>query len=337
MVTPASIPVPEDPKNSALAGVAAEDDLLTDPKYSYGRFTTKYQADNTDHSNLENSNFYATYNGKMQNGLHQTKYSVRSSFSNETGAQDSWFTDAYVKIRHPGKQSWTFRAILNQNAYFLATYKHKLPANMGLRCGAEVEVGKTPRYFLKLRKDIQSSRIDAFVSGDIRCDGVNLIDTVSLLPRHVIKFKGDNSQVKKVKISGAVDIDVSGGQFKLKRDVALQTQTKLRDGNIFTNTELDRDFVLNSELAFFQNVTKNLGIYAAYKGSLTKLDGLKTLGTQIRVPEFGRVRTSINSDFLLKNIFMYNVHPFASLIQHTQFNVKTNSGLHFGLGLTLGN
>jgi hypothetical protein len=337
MAAPASNPLREPAHNSTHAGVSVDADLLEDPKYCYGRFTTKFLADKTDHNHLEHTNFYATYHGKMLNGLYQTQYSVRSSFNNEQSGLGYWFADAYVKIRQPGNQSWTFRAILNQNAYFLASYKHMLPANVALRAGVEVEIGKTPRYFLKLRKSMESSRVDAIVSGDIRCDGVNIIDTVSVRPRHVIKFKDPLSQVKKVKISGAIDIDVSGGQLKQKRDVALQTKTKLKEGKVFTRIELDRDLVLNSDLAVYHNVTKNLGIYAAYKGSLTRFDGLKTMGTQVKVPEFGKIRTSISSDYLLKNILMYKVHPFASLFQHTQFNVKTNSDLHFGLGLAMGN
>lgn len=313
-----------------------DNEMMGDPKYADGRLSTKFLADQTDHNNLEHSNFYATYQGKMLSGVHKTKYSVRTSFNNEQKGLDFWFADAYAETKHQG-HSWTFRAILNPTAYFMATYKYKLPAGFSVRVGGETEVGKTPRHFVKVRKDLADARINTFLSGDLTCDGSNLIDTVSFKPLYVLKFKDPLSKIKKAKFQATLDIDVSGGQFKQKRDISLATKVKLAEGNVFAQIEVGRDLALNSDIAAYHSVARHFGLYAAYKGSLARFDGLKTIGSQVTVPEFGKIRTSVNSDYVLKNVFMYNVHPFASLVQHTEFNLKTKEDLHLGLGLALGN
>lgn len=330
-------PLPPAPVEPPQEGDSTRSELEWNPKYSNGRFTTKYLADDTDCDNLENTNFLASYHGKCESDSHKIKYKVRTAFNNEQAGLDSWFAEACSKVKS-AKYTWTVRAVLNPNAYFSAAFKYHLPADSSVKVGLENQLGKIPRHYVRVNKRFNQFKLNLTLSGDC-CgqDKNHIVDTISLVPAFIKKAKDENSPFKKIKVYGQLDLDVSEGKIQQKRDFELITHVALKKGFVDATIDLDKKLELYTTFSAYHHVAKHLGLYLAYRGSLTKFDGEKTIGTQITVPDHGRIRTSLNSNMTLKNVFLYNVHPFATIVQHTQFNVKTKSDLHFGLGLALGN
>lgn len=322
---PAHVPAPADGES-----------VRVNPRYGDGSLETKFLAEQTDLNNLESSNLYLTYHSKTTAEHHKSVYSLRSSFNNREKGLNFWFADAQAKVK--GKQSsWTARAILSPNAYFMANYLVKFGHGVSVRAGAETEIGKTPRHFLKVRKEFDNHKVDLFVSGNSTGQVSDLVDTVSFIPKIVLKFKDASHPVKKVKAGLHFDVSVKGKEIVPKDDVKLSTKVRLSEGIFEGSTYIGRALTLDSDWSFYHRLNRHVGVYLNYVGSLRRFDGVKTAGLQAKIPEFGKVRTSLNSHFVLKNSFIYNVHPFASLVQFTQVNVKDHSDLHFGLGLALGN
>lgn len=320
------------PATPVLAETGAQ---RIDPRYADGSLETKFLAEQTDLHNLEDSNLYLRYYSKTVDGPHKSIFSLRSSFNNQEKGLNFWFADAQAKLKTKDS-AWAARAILSPGAYFMANYQLKFAHGVSVRLGAETEIGKTPRHFVKLRKEIDSHRVDLFLSGNLAGPAASFVDTVSLVPKVVLKNKDLSSPVKKVKVGVHFDLDIKGKEITQRDDVKLSSKVKLREGVFKGSVFLSRALTFDSDLAFFHKLNSTFGLYLSYVGSLRRFDGVKTVGVQARIPEFGKVRTSLNSQFLLKNSFIYNVHPFASIVQFTQFNVKDRSGLHFGLGLALG-
>lgn len=333
--TTAPAPTPA-PAPAQPAAPAQPETVRYNPRYADGNLETKYLAEQTDLDNLEDSNLYLNYQSCTEDGNHHSHYNLRTSFNNKEKGLNFWFADAKAKVK--GKDSsWAARAILSPNAYFMANYLRHFGHGVSVKLGAETEVGKTTRHFLKIRKHIDTHRLTLFVSGNSCGAPSEYVDTVSFIPKLIFKFKDAAHPVKKVKAGLQFDVSVNGKEIHPKDDVKLFTNINLKEGEFCGHTYLGKDLAFDSDLSFYHRLNKHFGVYLSYVGSLRRFDGLKTAGFQVKVPEIGKVRTSINSHYILKNSFIYNVHPFASLVQYTHFNVKERSDLHFGLGLTFGN
>jgi hypothetical protein len=325
-----------------------------DPRYADGSLKTKFVAEEIDLEHLEHSNLYFTYLGKEETQHHKLRYNFRSSFNNAEHGLNFWFMDAYAKIKTKNTGgAWTARAILNPNAYFLLAYRQKFDQQFALKVGVETEVGQTTRHFWKFSKGFNAFKFTTMLSGDLalpkkqvegqRVDGPTLVDTLSLIPSYKVKYVDPTNPLKKVKVGLVVDLDLKKAfdknredkSFPLKRELKLRSSVKYNDGAFYGEFDLGRS--TNADLRVFHNINKSFGLYLSYLGALRNFEGLKTFGWQIRVPDFGKIRTSIDSNWMLKNSFIYRAHPFASIVQFTQFNVKQKSNLHFGLALALGN
>ena len=337
MAATAPAPTPEPVKPTLAPAPKVDETPRFEPRYADGALETKFLAEQTDLDNLEDSNFYLSYDHSNVDGPHKASYHLRSSFNNKEKGLHFWFADAQAKLKTKDS-AWAARAILSPGAYFMANYQHHFGHGLSLRLGGETELGKGFRHFWKLRKQIDSHRVDLIVSGPLGgASAADYVDSVSLVPKFVLKNKNPDSHVKKVKVGVHFDLSVHGKEIVQKDDVKLATRVKLREGVFRGDFFLGRALTFESDLSFYHKVHRNLGLYLNYVGSLRRFDGVATAGFQATLPEFGKVRTSLNSHFVLKNSFIYNVHPFASLVQYTHFNVKERSDLHFGLGLALGN
>ena len=313
-----------------------------DPRFGNGAMFTKWFTHEINEENLDRSTLYLSYSGETKDTKHTTFYNVRTAFNNHsTHSAESpfWFAEATAKARGT-HGSWAFRGIFNPRSYFLASYKHHFKHEIDVKYGLEAEVGGDPRHFLKASKYFKGLglRLKGIVSGQINSLH-NIVDTISLIPEYKLRFRDDKLPIKKVNISLRTDIGVEGGAFKLRRKPILETDVRLKSGHLNAEVTLEPES-LDSKVTFYHGLYKQggwgLGLYLNYEGSLRKFNGQQTGGLQVRVPEFGKIRTTVDNHSVLKNSLFYQAHPFATIIQYTQLNLKNHSDIRFGVGLTLG-
>jgi hypothetical protein len=258
---------------------------------------------------------------------------LRTAFNNRAGSPSTWFLDAYGKI-NSAKSNYTLRAIMSANPYFLIARQWIFPHNTSLRVGLETEIGKSPRHFWKLGFRQDKFKLNAIFSGDLACcHGGNWLDTITLIAKMNHQYKNQKYlQHAHVRLTADISIQNKG----LLRTPTLFSELKLKDGNVQAEFELSS--ALNSELTVFHNVHKNAALYLNYKGSLKGFSGLKTGGFQLKAADYGKIRTSLDSEWNLRNTFILKAHDFANIVQFTQYNLKAKEGApEFGLGLSLGN
>ena len=313
-----------------------------DPRFGNGTLFTKWFTHEIDEENLDRSTLYLSYSGETKDEKHTTFYNVRTAFNNQTShSSDSpfWFAEATAKTRG-ARGSWAFRGIFNPRSYFLASYKHHFAHEVDLKYGVEAEVGGDPRHFLKASKYFKGVglRLKAIVSGQLNSLH-NLVDTLSLIPEYKLRFRDDKLPIRKVNLSLRTDLSVGQGVPVLRRKPILEADVRLKAGHFNAEVALEPE-TLDSEITFYQGLYKQagwgVGLFLNYEGSLRKFDGQQTAGLQVRVPEFGKVRTTVDNQLVLKNSFFYQAHPFATIIQYTQLDLKNRHDIRFGLGLTLG-
>lgn len=313
-----------------------------DPRFGNGALFTKWFTHEIDEENLDRSTLYLSYSGETKDDNHTTFYNVRTAFNNQsTHSADSpfWFAEATAKTRG-ARGSWAFRGIFNPRSYFLASYKHHFAREVDLKYGVEAEIGGDPRHFIKASKYFKGFglRLKAIVSGQLNSLH-NIVDTVSFIPEYKLRFRDDKLPIKKVNVSLRTDLSVGQGLPALRRKPILETDVRLKAGHLNAEVTLEPE-TLDSEITFYHGLYKRagwgLGLYLNYEGSLRKFDGQQTGGLQVRVPDFGKIRTTVDNHSVLKNSIFYQAHPFATIIQYTQLNLQNRHDVRFGLGLTLG-
>ena len=137
-----------------------------DPRFGNGTLMTKFFTHEINEENLDRSTLYLSYFGDHKDGDHTTSFGLRSSFNQGSDRLPFWFAEASAKTATK-KGAFAFRAIINPNAYFLASYKHHFSKNFTAKAGIETEIRSVPKYFVKLHRSFQNFGLLGSISGQL--------------------------------------------------------------------------------------------------------------------------------------------------------------------------